>query len=72
MYCTLSLAAQLRNVLLLRDDEAPQVAFHPRFQMTAAPAFLELEEWQQEALRQLYQDYFFHRQARRGVSPPRP
>ena len=45
----------LRNVLLIADEESPHAAFHLRFNLMQAPAFAELEDWQQEAFRNLYQ-----------------
>lgn len=60
-----ALLALLRNVVLLRDDESPTAAFHMRFHMHSAAAFADLEEWQQEALRGLYQ-------ARRPPPAPQP
>ena len=60
-----ALLTLLRNVCLLPcGDSPPGAAFHPRFGLQETSSFAQLEEWQQEALRSLAEEYFGPRQQR--------
>ncbi|KAL6052916.1 4-alpha-glucanotransferase dpe2, variant 3 [Balamuthia mandrillaris] len=53
----------LGNVILLRDEEDPERKFYPRVDMMTTSSFAELHnESIQNALRDLYCDYFYRRQ----------
>jgi 4-alpha-glucanotransferase len=61
-YLKLELFRFVNNVILLRDLDEPDDAFHPRIEFWRAPTYWELNGDWQHKLRQLYDDYFFRRQ----------
>jgi len=52
----------VNNVVLLRDDKKPNENFYPRIEMWKSSSFQELSGNEQHHLRELYQNYFYHRQ----------
>jgi len=52
----------VNNVVLIRDDERPHDAFHPRIEVWKTSSFQELNGDAQHKLRGLYQNYFYGRQ----------
>jgi 4-alpha-glucanotransferase len=61
-YLRLELFRFQNDVILLRDFDHPEEAFHPRIEFWRAPTYWELNGDWQHKLRQLYDDYFFRRQ----------
>ena len=52
----------ITNVLLLEEPESNQQNFHFRFSIESTSSFQHLEEATKQKLRELYLDYFYHRQ----------
>lgn len=50
------------NVLFLRDKEQPRTHFHPRIDLIHTSSFAALAPDQQVIIREVYYDYFYHRQ----------
>lgn len=49
------------NVLMLEDPDQPHDFFHPRIQVEKTRSFRQLPYEQQQRLRALHDDYFYHR-----------
>lgn len=50
------------NVLLLRDKQRPKTHLHPRIDAVKTSSFTALAQDQQRIIREVYYDYFYHRQ----------
>jgi 4-alpha-glucanotransferase len=50
------------NVLFLRDKKQPKTHFHPRIDLIHTSSFSALAPDQQVVIRDVYYDYFYHRQ----------
>lgn len=50
------------NVLFLHDKERPKTHFHPRIDLIHTTSFAALAQDQQVIIRDVYYDYFYHRQ----------
>ncbi|WP_027376182.1 4-alpha-glucanotransferase [Kaistella palustris] len=51
------------NVLFLKEEtEDGETVYHPRFNINKTESFNYLPDWEKQAVFELYNDYFFHRQ----------
>ncbi|SHE81431.1 4-alpha-glucanotransferase [Chryseobacterium vrystaatense] len=50
------------NVLFLTEERKGEIVYHPRFNVYRSDSYKYLSEWEQKAIYDLYQDYFFRRQ----------
>lgn len=50
------------NVLFLEEHKEGHAVYHPRFGVENTASFQHLDDSMQNAIRELYSDYFFHRQ----------